>query len=396
MRWLHYDESNPAEAETHAGMLQQIAEWWQEFSQNANRLDALFSGREEWDLPEWMSQHLQSIHPDLMWEYGPAIHTQGHRLVITPEAISHLRPLAEDIVARAPQIEGWEFYTYRIPESVEMSQQTVQARAGLDISDVQVSITVGQHNRIDLAFRWQTLPADEEQAFNAAFVTAETLLGEEQLDRWVGLIEVVDGSQPADNSQRFVPLGRLKPTFDALVDSIREQLPAEPYMTFAEDAQWAALQLEPEEADDYAERYDLLTCITCNPDLIAATFTNAPFFSERYSRCNERFCYLKVDGSALSDADFPDRQQMEELIQAALEPEQLGGLVGGGTGLRYSYVELALTNVAGGIAAIRSAMQKLGAPKRSWIQFHDADLSTEWVGIYDDSPVPPMDEQTDA
>ncbi len=392
MRWLYHNKTRQSEVAEHERVLRKIDAWWDEFQRNADRLEDLFRQVAEWDLPDWMRRHLQGIRPELMWEFGPALQTRGHRLVITPEAASELRPLADTIVARAPKLTGWEFYTYRVPEDLETTLPTVQSRTDLDISDVTVALNVGNDNRIDLAFRWERMPSSDDQAFDAAFVAAETLLGEELLDRWVGVINLVDDQTPPEHGQRFLSLDRLKPTFDALVNSTRSQLPAEPYSVAADDGQWAALKLEPEEARDYPERCDLMTCITCNPDLIAATFSNGPFYSERFSRCSETFCYLKVDGSNESTSDYQDRDDMEEAIRNALSAQDLGGLIGAGTGLRYNYVELALTDVDRGVSAIRRAMQEGNVPRRSWILFHNANLAGEWIGMYDDSPAPPMEK----
>ena len=393
MRWLYYNRQDATETRTHERVISQIDSWWKEFSRNTERLDALFRQDDDWDLADWMHRELQSIHPELMWEYGPAVNSKGHRLVITPEIQSELRPLTETVIERAPSIEGWEFYSYRLQESVEVAIQTVDARCDLDITGITVAVASGDNNRIDLIYRWKRLPADDDQTFNSAFVATETLLGEKFLDRWVGTIQLVDDSTPVDQGQRFLPLERLEPTFRSLVESMKSQLPVEPYSAISDDEQWAVLKLEPEEANDYPERYDLMTCITCNPDLIGATFSEAPFFSERYSRCKETFCYVKIDGTGdLSTMGFHDREDMEEAARIALEAQDSGALIGGGTGLRYSYIELALTDVDRGIAAIRRAMREGNVPRRSWILFHDADLAGEWVGIYDDSPAPPMEK----
>jgi len=391
MRWLYYDKNNTSEAVNHDRVVRQIHDWWQKFTDKADDIDALFRQSADWDLAEWMQQQLQSIHPELMWEFGPAINTKGHRLVITPEINAELRPLAEAIVNQAPSLRNWEFYTYRLPEDLETTLQTVEVRCDLDVKDVTVNVSAGEGNRIDLIFRWGQLAGDDEQTFNAAFVTAETLLGEEMLDRWVGTIQLVDRSTPEDHGQRFIPLERLKPTFDSVVQSLRSQLPAEPLAAAIDDARWAVLKLEPQEASDYPDRYDLMTCVTCNPDLVSATFSSAPFFSERYSRCGETFCFVKIDGNGdLSGMEFEDREDLEEAVRNALEIEDAGTLAGGGTGLRYTYLELALTNLETGIAAIRRALQEGNVPRRSWIQFHDANLAGEWIGIYDDSPEPPQ------
>jgi hypothetical protein len=40
-------------------------------------------------------------------------------------------------------------------------------------------------------------------------------------------------------------------------------------------------------------------------------------------------------------------------------------------------------------------MQKLGLPRRSWLLFYDPDLADEWLGIYPDTPAPPMATSTE-
>ena len=132
-----------------------------------------------------------------------------------------------------------------------------------------------------------------------------------------------------------------------------------------------------------------MTCVTCNSDLVSATFSCEPFYSERFSRCNETFCYLKIDSKSADEIGFQDREDMEEAARYALEAEDTGAIIGSGTGLRYTYLELALTDVKRATAALRRAMSEGNVSRRSWILFHDADLADEWIGIYDDSPPPP-------
>jgi len=56
----------------------------------------------------------------------------------------------------------------------------------------------------------------------------------------------------------------------------------------------------------------------------------------------------------------------------------VGGVVGGGTGRRYSYIDVALTDVDRAIAALKPAMRNGAIPKRAWLQFHDCEWRDEW------------------
>jgi len=99
---------------------------------------------------------------------------------------------------------------------------------------------------------------------------------------------------------------------------------------------------------------------------------------------------VKIDGEdGLEGSTFEDRSEIQKAMGKVLMPKKLGAVTGGGTGLRYSYVDVALEDVTRGIAAIRQVLSKGKIPKRSWIALRDATLANEWVGVYSDAPEPP-------
>jgi hypothetical protein len=348
-----------------------------------------------------MQEHLGAIHESLMWEFGPAVRGEGHRLVITPEGNHHLRPLVNAVLSRAPEVKGWEFYGYRLPESVEMAEQTVQARTGGEIAGAKAQAEAGAAGKVDLIFCLPgcTQPDEEEQLYHA-FVAAETLLGEETLNAWIGGINVeplpkgglfAKFRKPirrADVTQ-LLPLDQLRSTVQSLIARHVAQLPAAPCWQTIQDAKWAVCELQAEPADEYAGRDDLIFAATTRPDLLEA-WDRGLFHSVQLSRCGETFCYFKLDRSAAADPEkYLDREPLENAINQRLIPAKLGCVIGGGTGVRYSYIDLALTDLQRGVAAVREALRSANVPLRSWIQFFDADLSTEWVGIHSEAPPPP-------
>jgi hypothetical protein len=404
VRWRFIDPKNEAENADRRRIVQKIDAWWRAFQNKSKDISALFSRKSEWDLPAWMNEHLNAIHPQIMWEYGPAVKGQGHRLVMTPESAHHLRPLVNAILERAPRIADWEFYPHRLAESVEDAIASVSARTGVDLSSFKVQAAKGAYNRVDLTFTSEVFHSAEDQnARNAAFVATESLLGEAILDEWIGAIEYAlppkaslvgnwFGKKPKDAGGNFHRLETLPEMVRALVGSTLEQLPPEPHYLWAENAQWSVGQGEPDEQEDYAGRGDLLTFTTLNMDLLRTALGAALFSSRRFSRCGETFCYLKIDGlKGLPDKGFNDRDEIEEALNETLIAQKLGCHIGGAMGLRYVYIDLALTDLDRGIAAIKERLRAGNVPNRTWIQFFDTDLAAEWVGIYDNTPPPPMD-----
>ncbi len=398
MRWQFSDPTNRGELQERQMLLGRIEAWWKAFAEKKDALAALFSRKARWDLPSWMETHLQAIHPSIMWEFGPAIRAAGHRLVITPESAHHLRPLVAAILERAPQLDGWEFYPCRLPEGEEETLATVKGRADCDIGDYKVRISRGEYQRIDLCFVSPDISGpDDQDALNAAFVATETLLGEELLDRWVGAVAVAsldDDSRkrpPAPTGSRPIGLARLRETVEALISSVREQLPDRPQFERLEGAEWSAWKLDPGEAEDCFEQQDLFVARSVNPDVWLAAHSGHLFYSERFSRCGETFCYLKLDGSTgLEGTQFADKSAMEDALDQALTAARLGCVIGGGTGSRYSYIDLALMNRDTAIQTVQQVLRAGNIARSAWIQFFDADLGAEWVGIRTDSPPPPI------
>jgi len=400
MRWRFIDPADRPEADARNATIAKIDAWWAEFGKASDRIRALFSQKENWELPGWMERHLQAIEPQLMWEFGPAVKGDGHRLVITPESEHHLRPLVAEILKRAPKLDGWEFYPYRLPEDADQARSTELGRTGRDIADFEVTVAAGGLCRLDLTFSAPSiLGTDDASALNAAFVAAESLLGEEVLDHWIGAIEVAPkprsgglkgllGKGPKARPG-FVPLDRLRETAEALIGSLIDQLPPNPHYERIEDAEWTIWELEPAQADDYPAQRDLIVGMSVNPEQWVAVRSDSCFASQRFSRCGELFCSVKIDGSeGLGENGFADRAEIEDALDEVLLPAQLGCHIGGGTGLKYSYIEFALTDPVRGIEAIRDRLRAGRIPHRTWILFFDDDLAAEWVGIYDNTPPP--------
>lgn len=373
---------------------ERIDAWWSAFREKADDMDALFTGKMEWDLGEWMQDHLQEIHPHLMWEFGPAAQQAGHRLVITPESFRHLRPLVSQLIRQAPRLDGWEFYAYRLPESLDMTLRTVEARTGGDIQQTRFQATVGDFNRVDLFFFADHYTPDDEDALNDVFVATETLVGEEILDHWIGGIEV--DTLPSRGKQDLRSIGDLKSAVDDRIREIRESLPACPLFQLGDEQEWTLFKLEPEELDDYPEQFDIFVGKAMLPAMWQNAHSGAPFDSERFSRFDETFCYVKIDGTqGVDEEKFADKSEIEDALDTALRQHELGCFVGGGTGLKYSYVDLALVDVDRGVEVVRQVLREGNIPKRSWILFYDTDLQARWIGIWEDGPPPPMPDFED-
>jgi hypothetical protein len=395
MRWLFSDPQNAHECRHRQQVLDRVDLWWRSFVRHQAAIaESFLRPTANFDITRWMQDHLQAIDDRLCWEFGPSTSGSGHRLVITPECEHWLRPVVRTILERAPAIDGWEFFPYRLAEEAERAIATVEGRVGADITGTFVEARIGECRKVDLCFHFPpALAAADQEARCAAFVAAESLVGEEILDHWIGCIDVgPHAARKARPDCRMLSLERVGPTVDALIGSLIEQLPSEPTWKTIDKVDWSGVELHPNEGEsDYAARDDLFVAISGRLDVFEASHGGGIFASCCHSRCGEVFCYLKIDGSqGLENSQFQDRAEIEEALNAALMAAEAGCCFGGGTGLRYSYIDLALTDLDRGIDIIRELLLAGGIPKRTWIQFFDDELAHEWIGIHPTAPEPPL------
>ena len=387
VRWKFFTPGErPEEDARRATVSAQIDAWWETFAAKVEDLDRMFNGHGEWDLVGWMAQTLQRIDARLMWDFGPGS-SGGHRLVITPEAEHHLRPLVEEILARAPTLPGWSFFAHRRADSVEQMTFAIRNQTGADAAFTGVGLTAGECNRIDLSFQFQPsfLESQRDLARTQAFLAAESLLGEDLSTDWVGVLDAVaEVAQP-------LPPGALRRAFIMLGAEQRSRIPAQPFLDRLESLAWTEIDLKPKKQEDYLHRYDLGAAVTCAPDLWRNAHSSQLFWSGRFSRSAETFCYLKIDrGGPLRRSAVGKRIKLEDALNQALRPGRLGCVIGGGSGRRYNYIDLALIDVLAAADAIRGVLQRGGLKtRRAWLLFFDDALGSEWIGMWPDSPPPP-------
>src|SRR5258708_18705183 len=126
--WIFLNPGDRQAAADRHATVHKIDEWWHAFTRKAGDMDALFRGRADWDLPDWMHRHLGAVDERIMWEFGPS--ENGHRLILTPEVHRQLRPIVQTMLERAPKLPGWPFGAYPPPESINAAREMVTPKTG--------------------------------------------------------------------------------------------------------------------------------------------------------------------------------------------------------------------------------------------------------------------------
>jgi hypothetical protein len=312
---------------------------------------------------------------------------------------SRLRPLIAKLAKRAPELDGWTVHDRLTPLAFEAAVERARVATGLDLCTARARAGFTRGHLLDLVvYSPRFGAADDPRARRATRIACEALLGDRIFDDWIGAVElaqmprggplrVLDGAQPG---ARSAPLAELAPAVNAAIDGLMDGLPADACHTRARSAKWTLFETEPERADDWVAQDDLVMATTMLPEMLKSFLQGAPFFSGRFSRSGECFCYLKLDTGELDPEErLSRRSALEDALDEALVPRGLGCVVGNGLGVRYSYLDLALTDCEAAIERTRAVVRELGCPKRGWLLFCDAELADEWLGVWPDSPAPP-------
>jgi hypothetical protein len=270
-----------------------------------------------------------------------------------------------------------------------MVVMTVEGRVGVNVRGARIAARGARGRKVDLSLALPPQQASQDQLHHGAFVATESLLGEETLDAWIGGIEL---AQPNADLRGFLPLERAQETISAVLRSFYEQLPQQPRYITSEDSKVISYQLQPQRGlSEYPGRSDLIVGSTCRQEVMEASVHHQLFNSKCHTRCQERFCYIKIDVSEVpSDRRVEFRAQLEDPLAAALTQAKVGGQIGGGSGIMYSYIDLALTNVMQALPIIRQVLSTQRAPLRTWLLFLDNDFEYEWLGVYPQTPPPPV------
>ncbi|HEX5451636.1 MAG TPA: hypothetical protein VFW86_04540 [Candidatus Limnocylindrales bacterium] len=192
MRFLKREPSPPG-----------IADFWTWWPENRDRIAmAITSSAFDDRLVQDISAAVRTIHPAMAWELGPG-RTAEHAFCVSPEGNPVIRQAALRWLAAAPPADAtWEYYP---------SKQAAASMTGLKVGGVHFdldemrAITAwdSARQRADLTL-WHPAFASVPEAIRiqVGFLFLDNLLGEDDVERWVGQLDFGDapteGLTPAE------------------------------------------------------------------------------------------------------------------------------------------------------------------------------------------------------
>ena len=161
-------------------------EWWTDHG-GAALAEAIRTG-EATDLPDQVTALFAAIHPQLQWQITPGSHA-NHALTLSPDGDPELRGITEVWLRTGPEPEDtWEYHAARQP----LDGPVEAAGVILDPSEVVFTFEYDElYEQIDLVLDHDSLfEAHPDAALEAAFAAIEAIIGEDNIERWVGIVEI--------------------------------------------------------------------------------------------------------------------------------------------------------------------------------------------------------------
>jgi hypothetical protein len=138
-----------------------------------------------------ISSAVDAIDRRLAWELAPGAHAE-HALIVTPEGNPALRALAVAWLAAAPAADAtWEYHAARQPRPLG---RLALRGVDVDLADVRaIADWDDARQRLDVQLWHPNLTGQpDEVRHQAAFLFLDNLLGEDDVERWIGAIDALD------------------------------------------------------------------------------------------------------------------------------------------------------------------------------------------------------------
>lgn len=169
--------------------------WWANEGQNLSPHGASAATDE-------LTRRVAAIHPDLTWHFGPGTDAE-HRLTISASGIAQVRPSAERWRRAAPSAgPTWEFRSSQEADPDALGQILDIAGQTVDLSQTVFRIeAVEEELRAHVGVFHPTFPAmSDPSRRQVTYLVLDWLLGEDDVERWLGHIEalVAPPSAPAN------------------------------------------------------------------------------------------------------------------------------------------------------------------------------------------------------
>lgn len=168
-----------------------IDAFWQWWATDRDRVAAAIGDGTVQSWVPAISERVHAIHPRLTWDLSKGTMAQ-HALIVTPEGDPAIRHLAARWLADAPAPDAvWEYFAARQPGP--LGSLVLDGRR-IDLAEYRAIVSRDEPRaRVDVRLWHPSLEgAADGLRMRAAFLFLDNLLGEDDVERWIGSIDLLD------------------------------------------------------------------------------------------------------------------------------------------------------------------------------------------------------------
>ena len=352
-----------------------IRPFWVAFERDADELDKIFESRTaQPDRVSEIMEPLNSVDPDLMWEFGPS--EKGHSICITAEFRNNLRALARAVVNMAPPLDRFEVRDHRTGNGTGNWEQNFAARFRIPITLSSIETGVGNDNKIAMV---GIGPSDDGKTGDEVLSLATYFLGE-QIDRdWFG---AVDTQRQQKKGLSILSLGKRDTAFSpemflekfhTSMAEAKRQRPAQPHHEM-DHSEGERILFKVETPRPDIGRPDLMTFTARSAAYVNAAIGSTRFSSVNHSSFGEWFLFVSIPQTP-AFGSLDDRSDLEDMLHEALSSQGLGGVAATSMGRDTMYIDLAVTDILRSLGLIAEALRNVPTFGDTHVHFLEAGLA---------------------
>lgn len=358
-RLFKKSEAKPAEEAPDLTFKQRVESFWAWYASVADRFYQTIEDKQCGSLSAEVSAKVDEFLPGMAWVFGAGEEGKGHSFTLSGEGIATKQILAAYWLSRAPALKGWTFYCERQPS--EDAEDFSLEMNGMVFKPIEFWVTPEideEEEHLDLTV-WHPLAdqAGERACFTALFLVLDEIFGEFGTGRWIGRIEFSKSKLGPS-----MPITELK----SFLESAREE---RGWKMRAPGETWIGYRVPPEQQSDSKPRLDTISGTTACWDPLRTYFKGeeeeAPF-----DGFHADWVYLTFDTRTLPQESIVDaREDMSDVITAALEEAKSGRPLGGAIGRGKTYIDFLIYDGHRSIGIIREAAKRAGLPDHTRLEY---------------------------
>lgn len=364
-RWHFVDKTNEEQWKNKEEKLALINSFWNRFAKEENQIRITEKGKAAKDQAKsWIADELSNIDPNIEWDLrvDPEKPTQNI-LILTSRLHWGNRPLIEDMISLAPKIKNWKFMTSRPKAPLYMVGILLDESGKGPLNNFSLECRPSKEHLINVIYKESNLTPQSTESRKKGLEIVDLLIGQENEDQWIGWLDTEKSAKVQDKEEA----GK---KFIADFIQLKEKLLLERF------DKPIAQMTEEEKQSAYDVLYD--------------AYSSYPFDSRRFSKFDEKFCYLTVKKENTFKTPEAIQNTINELDKA-LRAEKCGCTLGGTFDQddRF-YFDLCLTDIDKSAKVLQQFTRKNKYGKDAWLEFYDDTWISEWIGMEPDSAVPEM------